>query len=441
MKSLKLLFLALSVSIAVSPAAAEAFGGGTTSPQPNVTDLSIYRVTDLTTSEKETGGTLVDSGLNKTFWINHNSSEQYRFSFRIENSGMLDWTLESADELFHNDLSSAWTVDKIWYNISQDYDGGTFSNRKVSWNTDQGGSAGTLTAGSVMYAKYLVTIDDSDYDLSQRFLVNDTSSSSGSYDYHDLKVQNLGELNVTLEEPVDGTILRQNRTFLMNATVSCTGGTCGEVDASPRYNESSVADTVIPLTGEPFNTNDSLKTCSSSLGSGESCRVEFYVNASGSDPSSHLLDVNASSNYTIPEANSPDAQVSIETVLLFDLNWSAVSFGAVSPGSENVSAQGNDGRDYNVSVDEDSVEIDDMWIRATDLQSAELDYRIPAENLSYSLTNDISTESFLSNSYQLLKSNISPGSVFSTYYWIDVPTGIYNGGYEGSIYFKANSSS
>ncbi|WP_414836894.1 hypothetical protein [Candidatus Nanohalococcus occultus] len=441
MNRLKIVFLTAFILTLATAGSAESFGDGT-SAQPNLTDLSIYRVTDLNSAEKETGGRLVDSGLNKTFRIDQNSSEQYRFSFEIENAGSSAWDLQPADELFHDNLSSAWTIDKVWYNISQGYDGGTFSSQQLSWDTDQDGSPGTLGAAETMYAKYLVTIEENRYNRSQYFRVNDTSENAGSFDNHRIQVSDLGKLEVNMTEPANGTIIRKDRTFLVNATVSCTQGDCGTVKATPRYNQSgSTAETVVPTSGTPFNSTNRLKTCSSSLKSGQSCNVNFYVNASGPDSSYHKLDVNASSDLSLPGNDSKDSEVGIETVILFDLNWSTVSFGSVSPGAENISAQGNNDRKYNITVDTDSISIDNMWIRATDLQSTQQDYSIAAENISYSLTNDITTEKFLSNSYRVLKSSISPGAVFSTYYWLDVPRGIYNGGYQGSIYFKANSSS
>ena len=438
---LKILLTGIILLFLVSSASAESFGS-TTGTLPNVTQLEIYDVTDLSNTDKETEGTLEDSGLNKTFKITQSTQSQYRFSFKIVNDGDSDWDLATEDELFHDGLNDTWSVDKIWYNISQDYDGGSFSNNKVSWDIDPGS---TLNSGETMYAKYLVTVDGNQtLEYDQRFEVNDTSADAGSFDEHELKTLKYGYIEVDILEPPNDTVLEQNNTFKLNGTAKCVEGRCGQVSLTSRYNTSSSADTAIPQTGEPFNTNKSNPSvCASNLESNQRCSVEWFVNASGDIDTFHYLDVLAESNVSeVQENNSVDHLVQINNLLIFDLTWNNLDFGNLDPGAENRSAIGNSDRSYNVSVSEDSEPVDEMWIRSTDLNSSDFpgEYAIFAENMSFSLQNNIGTETKLSNTYKLLKSSISPGTVFSTYYWIDVPFGIYNGEYSGTMYFKANST-
>jgi len=57
------------------------------------------------------------------------------------------------------------------------------------------------------------------------------------------EVFSYGTLEVNLTSPFDDFNLTQNETFLLNATVTCSGGAntrCGEISAFVRYNESSV---------------------------------------------------------------------------------------------------------------------------------------------------------------------------------------------------------
>lgn len=418
---------------------AETFGS-TEDPLPNVTELKIYDVTELSGEDRYTDGELVDEGLNKTFeTIQQDGVREYRFSFRITNDGEQEWNITDQDQLFYDGLNESWSSTRIWYNLSEEYEGGTFEDGRITWNTSEGS---LLQPGEEMNAQYTVETDlERSHLLEQEFLVNNTETESGSQDVHELDTTKLGFLNVELEDPVEETTLAVNRTFLMNSTVTCMEGECGDVDVVPRYNESESADTVIPEdSGEPFHTveDPALQTCEDL--EMEKCRVTWDVNASGEKETFHLLDVRADSAYEqISEESSTDTTVQINIVVLMDLEWDVIDFGILDPGTENSSATGNDELKYNITIGEDSNEIDDLWVRSTDLQSQENeDYSIGAGNISYSFEDDVSTSETLSNTYQSVKSNISPGSVLSTFYWLDVPTGIYKGGYNGTMYFKAN---
>ena len=433
----------LAVLVLLSPlATADTFGSGTGNPLPNVTNISIYDITEESTVEQnETGGTLVASGLNSTLKVSQQSTREYRFSFEILNDGDTDWVLEDGDELFHQGLNSSWNVRRVWYNISgdQDYDGGTFSSGTVTWDT---ANQGTLVAGNTMYAKYIVTAEDPDStNYSAYFEVNDTSANTGSFDYHKFFVEKLGFLDIGILEPPNDTVVVVNQSFRMNGSITCQEGVCGTVTAEPRYNESSSAETVITnsVDAEPFNTNKSSETCQ--LGRGDSCYVDFAVNASGAVESYHLLDFTASSSKNIADNDSEDNLVQINTARIINLTWNELDFGQLDPGRKNVSALGNNARKHNITVDSRSSTVEGLWVRMTDLNSSQLDYHIPAENVSFSTTNDIDTEKSLMNSFQLAATNLSPGTILTTYFWIDVPLGIYNGGYSGKIYFKANETS
>lgn len=442
MKRRSLVLLLTAILFLSAAGARTTFGSGNNEPLPNVTELRIYDVTGLSPSEKETGGSLEDRGINQTFLVNQSEQErQYRFGFEIVNDGENSWGIQDLDNLSHEGLDASWGVDKIWYNISSDYDGGSLENGEVSWDTSNGG---TLAAGDKMYAKYLVNISiTNSQTYEQKFLVNDSSENSGSFDNHVLDANKLGFLNLTLEEPPNDTALTKNRFFQVNSTVTCEEGECGEVNVNPRYNESEKADTIIPRdSGKPFYTNTSrTKTCDSSLDKDQTCLTDWFVNASGELESWHLLDVNASSSFSGVEQNdTEDNLAQINTALIFDLEWDTTRFGVLEPGSLNNSAIDNDRKKHNLSVDERSQTIDKLWLRSTWLQAKNSDYNISAENMSYSLQNDISTENFLSTDYQIVEQSIDPGTVLNFFFWIDVPSGIAEGEYNGTLVFKANST-
>jgi len=423
---------------------ATTFGDTEEAPVPEVTDIELYDVSELSGEDRYTGGDLVDSGLNETFEVvQQEEIREYRYSFSIENTGDESWEIDEEDELFHNGLNETWSVDRIWYEIEEEKEAGTFEDGEVNWDTSEGG---VLEPEEVMNAQYVVETDvERSHLLEQRFLANVTSEETGSEDFQELDVTKLGFLNVDIDQPVDDTTLPADRTFTLNGTLSCDEGECGEVESAPRYNESDAPDTVIPEeSGEPFHTEDG-NTEECVLGHEEECDLEWSVNATGETESYHLLDIESSSEFEdIEDESSDEREVQINLVIMMDLEWDVVDFGLLDPGEENRSALGNEDEIYNITVGEDANAIDDLWVKSTDLQSEEDDsYSIEAGNISQSFENDpdnLSTSDRLTNTYRSIKSDISPGTVLTSYFWIDVPQGIIRGEYSGTMSFKANST-
>lgn len=418
-----------------------ASGQGALEPNPQIQNISIYNVTDSTGEGRYTGGNYITSGLNTTFLINQTKDNRdYRFTFRLNNTGDGDWALEGADDLLHDGLDTGWSINRTWYNISgTEYVGGTFSGGTLEWNTSQGG---TLSTGENLYAKYIVEInlpESQTYD--QRFLANDTSENNATEDEHVLDLNRLGSLSVVIEEPPNETVVAQNKTFQLNATIDCAGGECGNVSANARYNQSSTADTLIPEnSGTPFHTtNSNLRDCGELLAS-ENCTVVWDVNATGEKNSWHLLDSNITSTYDkIEGQESADTEVQIKQVVMLNLSWSTTDFGVLDPGDQNKSAIGNDNLTYNVTVQEKSNDAD-IWLKGKDIQSQDSDYFIGIGNMTYSLDNSYDTSTPVQDAYELVKSSVAGDTVLNTFYWLDVPTGIYKGDYNGTITYKANLS-
>lgn len=428
----------------------DAFGTGNGEPLPNVTSIEIYDVTN--TANKQTEGTLVASGLNSTLNIDQQDRErEYRVEFKIRNDGNQDWVLENSDELSHSGLNSSWSVGQVWYNLSNRKIGGTFSSGTVTWDTNLGGTLQNQDGNDTMWAKYLVNISTKQsrvYD--QYFEVNDTSDNAGSTDRHKLNITKYGFLDVVLETPPATVTVQQNKTFVVNASVYCRNGKCGTVKVSTRYNESSTADTLIPEgSGTPFHTNNTNTNTCGTLGKDERCFYAWDVNATGPLKSVHLVDANASSSYSmVPANNSEDSEVTINQAILIDIAWNTVDFGVLDPGMTDQPASGNSDLRYNITIEENSLTVDNLWVRGEDLvtdgwknPSTGSNYSIPVQNISYSSVNDISTETSLLGKYQRIGTSIQPGTNHTTFYWIDVPLGIKTSTYEGNIYFKANGTS
>lgn len=402
-------------------------------------NISVHDVTDASGEDRLTGGQFIQSGTNTTFLLNQTEDRKdYRFTFRLNNTGENDWNISQEDELRHEGLDTGWAINRTWYNVSgTEYTGGSFSSGTLSWDTSSGPN---MTSQDYLYAKYIVEVDlPASQSYDQRFLANDTTNTDAAEDQHILDLNRLGSLSIVLQEPPNGTVLTQNKTFQVNATIDCTGGECGEVTATARYNETSEADTLIPeSSGEPFHTVGSNSQGCGELLSGDSCETIWDVNATGADGSYHLLDANLTSSYDeIAGGQTADTDVQIKQVVMLNLSWSTTDFGLLDPGARQEPAAGNDELKYNISVLENSNDAD-IWIKGSDLQSQDSDYVIGIENMNRSLENLQSSSEPIQKSYKLLKFSVSAGSVLNTFYWLDVPTGIYKGDYNGSISFKAN---
>lgn len=436
----------LLLSVTATGTAKTTFGT-TAASFPNMTAIEIYDVTDETAAGKEIGGTLEASGVNSTLSLDQLEDErQYRVSFTIVNEGTANWNIQAEDVMYHAGLNSSWTVQDtdIWYNISgdQDYNGGTFTDGTVNWST---GNQGTLAAGNTMYAKYLVNITQpTSAEFPTTFLVNDTSRDSGTLDGQVLDVNRVGTLSAQLYEPPDETIVKPNTTFPVTAELLCSEGECGETAATVRYNGSSAtADTVIPASsGTPFYTEQANERGCGTLTAGQRCNVTWTVNATGGAPSAYDIDVNASSNTYegISETDTTDAMVQLKEIVLFSLSFSSISFGSIDPGTQDVPATGNSDLSYNLSVDDDSVAVDGLWVRATSLVSgADSSYTIGPSNMSVnsSLDSDLLQ---LASTYQRMLTDIAPNTTFSTFYYLDVPVGLLQSQYSGTITYKANAT-
>lgn len=420
------------------------------SPVLNVTDLKIYDVTGQ--QDKTSGGTLKDEGLNKTFNLSQKQENRsYRFNFTIVNNGLQNWSIEASDELLHQGLSSNWSVGNIWYTLpsGKNFSGGSFNSGEVSWKTD-GGKLPYRDSNNTMHAAYVVNISQNSSEVfNQFFKVNDTSENAGSTDRHILDVKKYGFLSVQVTEPPADTTVRKDGFFVVNTTVTCTDGECGQVSVSSRYNESAVADTLIPETNsEPlYISGSNIAVCSSGLFSGENCSYSWKVNASGPLDTEHLIDANASSTFSqVSEVDSTDRNVRIEKVVRINVTWDSIDFGVLNPGEKKVPAKRNT-EGYTLSVPEDSPPIDDLWVRAENMSAegwknpqTNESYVIPAGNLFYKL-NVTSTREPLTNNYQQVTSDLRANDVLDSYYWLDIPQGIKSSGYTGNIYFKVNATS
>ena len=412
---------------------------GATAPYPNIKEIRIYDVTDTMNNREE--GTLLDQGLNSTFSVSQYSPGEYRFEFDVVNNGSEVWDLASADRIFETGLLTDWTVSDIFYELGQIYEQGTFSGGEVSWDTNEG-ELDTSGSNDTLEANFVLDLGlDQSVTTDNLFGVEDVSEETGTDEEHEIRWRKLGDLNVSIQKPPNGTVLSKGHNFTVNGSVECLDGFCGEVAVSPRYNTSEGYRKIPEGSGTPFYTEESNEKVCGTLSDSETCSVSWQVNATGDLKSWRRLDVNSSSNYSdILESSSSYTEVQINEMLIMDLSWDQTSFGYVNPGENNKPAERNGEEAYNISIGEESLKVDNLWVKGSGLISTvDPDYRIGITNLTMT-TGLIDRNHTVRQDYTRLMENIDPGTTFSTRYWLDIPLGRTQGGYTGSLTFKANTT-
>jgi hypothetical protein len=409
---------------------------GNTAPLPQIENLQIYNVTDA--QDPRTGGNLVTEGLNSTFTVDQKGSTEYRFSFNVSNQGSEPWALTSGDVLEHRGLNQSWSINEsedIYYSTNgSTYEGGTFSGGEVEWNT---GSGGEVATGSSLEAGYLVNITQDSTNTFNQIFNASTGSGTSDQDYHDLKTLIYGYLDVDLDFPANDSVLQNNRVFTLNGTATCVDGSCGHITAEPRQNSTTSQE---PFTGSEFNVLAENSTCTDLL-EGQSCTVEWDVNATADANTFHQLDFQASSNYgEVQDQDTRDAVVEVRDILMINLDWNVVDFGVLDPGENEQPAERNQ-QGYNLTVEEDSNPVDQLWVKASPLVSEQdSSYTIGPGNMTYTEQNEYSdTPNFTSN-FSLMYMDLARGTTKNLHYWLNVPYGITSGGYTGTITFKANQT-
>lgn len=409
-----------------------AYSSGNNASLPEIQNIEVFNATSQT--DQRNDGKLIDEGLNKTFQIGQKNSGIYRFEFNISNSGSESWELTADDALQHSGLNQSWTVSDIYYRLNGVKENNDPSNDgSINWDT---GNGGTVNPGESLSAEYIVNItQDSTNEFAQTFEANSTDGTSDR-DKHVLKTLIYGNLEASIDRPENNSVLQNNREFKLNGTISCVDGDCGDIGSEPRRNTSTGQQAFDNQYFEVLNSNS---TCS--LLEDEQCTVEWDVNATGEKNTVHELDFKASSGYTKVDSTSTEENlVEIRDIIMMDLDWDVVDFGVLDPGEkENPAENNSDG--YNLTIEEDSNTVDNLWVKASNLTSEQdSSYQIPYFNMSYDEQNQYPGTAFTQN-YSLVDSDLAPGTVKTFYYWLDVPYGIIRGGYSGTITFKSNQTS
>ena len=117
----------------------------------NVSEIRIYEAPN----NEHTGGTLVDSGVNKTFILKRN--RVYRFEIVVDvASDSQIWNITLSNVTFEN-LNQSWIIDvntNVWYKNQTDTTerlGGNFSSGNLKWNTSQNDGIAKNGTSAVFY--------------------------------------------------------------------------------------------------------------------------------------------------------------------------------------------------------------------------------------------------------------------------------------------------
>jgi len=250
------------------------------------------------------------------------------------------------------------------------------------------------------------------------------------------------EVNLTNPDPAFALSVPQNGTFLINATVYCRDLLlgCGNVNGTLFYNSSSEnPDIEVNETeGLPFYIYDSpaasmLPCPSNPLGPDDFCNVTWTINATGPQGSTWKLGVLFNSSFwpIVQDNHTDNATVTIASCAVdYDIHWSSINFGDSNPSTENISAPGNAGNEYNLTVNAGSCAVD-FYINSTDLRNITYNTNISASNLSWSnISSNIDAGFFRMSTYpKLFAHGVGFGTNVTTWYWLTVPpafAGIYN---------------
>ena len=247
-------------------------------------------------------------------------------------------------------------------------------------------------------------------------------------------------------------MIPQNSTLNLSVTITCmphaSRGSCGNVNATARYNSTSAyPDTLISTTqnDRPFYIIDGTnpKSCPNNpLSAGDSCYISWQVNATGDIGSSYEVGVLFESDLPGVDSNHTENKTVtiVSCVVSLILGWTSIDFGTLLPGTTGNPAPDNNNYLYNITVDPSTTCNVDIYIKGSDLNKTGSKYYIGVGNVSWNTENSYSTSKRTGSTDSLVSSAVSPGTNITTFYWIDVPPGIAADTYSGYLWITGVES-
>ncbi|MFB6204374.1 MAG: hypothetical protein ABEJ75_01880, partial [Candidatus Nanohaloarchaea archaeon] len=357
-------------------------------------------------------------------------------------------------------LSPTGTVEKsnstkLKCGVYDNATGDGIANYSVAFYDDSGsfiGSNATDTTGEAVYFYNTSGLSTGEKTWSCRIqdapsLYYNTSSQDTASETVNLVSDVTAYLTGDLLEPPNQTTLAQNQTFTANVSVTCNAGDCGQVNATMRYNASgTTAGTAIPEgSGTPFYTvGQNQKSCGT-LAQGESCYIDWQVNATGDLNSHHALDALLEGENT-KNNDTEDSRVRIDLVLIMNVTYEYLAFGTGTPG-DVLSAPRNGEGEYTVKLDENSnAATGGLWMKMTPLKRKTgpdtANRRILPENTSWAMESSCSYMGSepLHSTFSRIVGYLGSGGSVTQCFWQEIPYGKYNGTYNGTITIKVNAT-
>jgi len=417
--------------------------------RPTISSIKMYNVTDKGDEHTDTSELITDS-LNTT--IDLEQDMKYRFDVNISVDS--NWTLGPDDEISIKGLNRSWEINNetdIWISnqTGSSWSGGNFTDGKIIFNMSK---EGYVTEERNLTFHFIINSTGKLDERQIHIFINNTGAESEDYStYH----SHNPELKVELITPADNTIIGQNKTVIVNASCRCNTSFCGTIIGFLRYNGTATTpDTEVPDTdSKPMYVMEGSNPDScSDISEGEYCNISYELNMTGDLRDSYEIDVefkaeNADNNDTT------DSTVSIEVVLIIGLGYNEVNFGIQDPGTGMVAGTNNT-IGYNITVDNESNNIENLWVKSTNLTHEDNImgpngtgvYRITTDSVLWSLGTDPYPDPSvynLSEDYQRVNkdmSEVKSGTNETLYFWVDIPGGILSGNYFGTLTIMANQS-
>ena len=178
----------------------------------------------------------------------------------------------------------------------------------------------------------------------------------------------------------------------------------------------------------------------------EFCNLTWEINSTGD--LNTLWKLNVKFNATGATSNTTNnVTIKIGIVLIMQLSWDYIDFGQHDPLETQIAAPGNPTSDYIITLHNNSNNADGIWIKGTNLTNPNVTTYIGVGNVTWGkdITKpfdppDYSTSTPLTGDYALIQGNVTSGTEIATYYWINIPGGIWGRVYTGSMTIMANAT-
>jgi len=406
-------------------------------PELQLNNIAILDVTEE--QNKRDDGELIAEDLETLEIEQTERNKQYRFEFTIENIGENKYQVEKSDLISHIGVNNDWQLEDIYLRTEEDtFEGGEKTEDTLEWDKVDA----EIPEDTEATFEYIIETDTTESQTYEaQFNIESDEQEINLENAHNIEKTKYGFIETQLLEPPEEFTASEDSTFTMTAETVCQEGDCGEIDKTSRYNETGdEPNAPIPEEqSEPVYTTDSNpEECNGELTHEETCEIEWSVEVTGDTETSVSIDVLTESSLDeVEEDTSETSTFTIQDSLILDVEFDQIDFGTVSPGRDEQPATENT-LGYNVTVPGESLDAEEIRVSGTLLNNSLNDgYSIAADNIGYSLEDDVTTKSELSEEKQLLAESVSAGTTLQTYYWLDIPTGITADTYRGVIEFEA----